>query len=251
MEAAKDQLTAARGICPDGPADLPGAIGRAVLATLLPARRPRYSARKVKCATSRYLNRDDGRPAHPTTITAIDIAICTPPVDLKPGRTHRDRRSTPRSTQPPTRRERITAIITGQPPRDWSGHELAILLGVKPRNMLTQLGEWARLGFFTRTASAPTNSTRRQRAPPRQTRPTFNFAALITKVTPKAPLTGSGCREYSYGGFGGGHPHFLLHAPDLLIRRSGQIVQDSPSPVVRWAVIPQLSAPVSRRPVSW
>ena len=62
MEAARDQLTAARGICPDGPADLPGAIGRAVLATLLPARRPRYSARKVKCATSRYLNRDDGRP---------------------------------------------------------------------------------------------------------------------------------------------------------------------------------------------
>jgi hypothetical protein len=36
-------------------------------------------------------------------------------------------------------------------PRDWSGHELALLLGVKPRNMLTQLGEWARLGFFART----------------------------------------------------------------------------------------------------
>ena len=153
MEAAKDQLTAARGICPDGPADLPGAIGRAVLATLLPARRPRYSARKVKCATSRYLNRDDGRPAHPAAITAIDIAICTPPVDLKPGRTYRDR-STPRPPRPPgpaTRRERITAIITSQPPRDWSGHELAVLLHVKPRNMLTQLGEWARLGFFTRT----------------------------------------------------------------------------------------------------
>jgi hypothetical protein len=132
MEAAKDQLTAAAGICPDGPADLPGAIGRAVLATLLPARRPRYSARKVKCATSRYLNRDDGRPAHPTAITATGIAISTPPVDLKPGRTHRDRRSTPRPPQPPTRREKITAIITGQPPRDWSGHELAILLGVKP-----------------------------------------------------------------------------------------------------------------------
>ena len=40
METARDQLTAARGICPGGPADLPGAIGRAVLATLLPARRP-------------------------------------------------------------------------------------------------------------------------------------------------------------------------------------------------------------------
>jgi Insertion element 4 transposase N-terminal/Transposase DDE domain len=165
METAKDQLTAAAGICPDGPADLPGAIGRAVLATLLPARRPRYSARKVKCATSRYLNRDDGRPAHPATITAIDIAICTPPVDLKPGRTRRDRGMPPSLPRPATRRERITAIITSQPPRDWSGHELAVLLHVKPRNMLTQLSEWARLGFFTRTGSGtyqlnmPTEST--------------------------------------------------------------------------------------------
>ena len=36
-EAARDQLTAARGTCPDGAADLPGTIGRVVLATLLPA----------------------------------------------------------------------------------------------------------------------------------------------------------------------------------------------------------------------
>ena len=150
MEAAKDQLTAAAGICPDGPADLTGAIGRAVLATLLPARRLRFSARKVKCATSRYLNREDGRPQHPAVITAIDIVISTPPVDLKPGRTRRDR-TTPRPPRPVTRRERVTAIITRQPPRDWSGHDLAVLLDVKPRNMLTQLGEWARLGFFTRT----------------------------------------------------------------------------------------------------
>jgi hypothetical protein len=48
LEAARDQLTAAQGICPGGPADLPGVIGRAVLGTLLPPRRPRYSARNVK-----------------------------------------------------------------------------------------------------------------------------------------------------------------------------------------------------------
>ena len=34
-EAAREELTAARGICPGGPADLPGVIGRAVLASLL------------------------------------------------------------------------------------------------------------------------------------------------------------------------------------------------------------------------
>ena len=78
LEAAKDQLTAAAGICPDGPADLPGVIGRAVLATLLPARRLRFSARKVKCATARYLNRDDSRPPHPSAITATGITISTP-----------------------------------------------------------------------------------------------------------------------------------------------------------------------------
>ena len=150
MEAARDELTAARGICPDGPADLPGAIGRAVLATLLPARRLRYSARKVKCATSRYLNRDDGRPHTVTAVTAIDITVCTPPVDLKPGRTRRDR-STPRPARPPTRRHRVTAIMSTDPHRAWSGRELALQLQVKPRNLLTQLGEWARLGFLTRT----------------------------------------------------------------------------------------------------
>jgi hypothetical protein len=117
---------------------------------LLPARRPRYSARKVKCATSRYLSRDDGRPHTVTTITEISVMIATPP----PGpaskrRLHR--RDRPARPQPPTRRQLITAIITSQPPPDWSGHELALILGVKPRNMLTQLGEWALPGFFTHT----------------------------------------------------------------------------------------------------
>ena len=79
LETARDQLTAAAGICPDGPPDLTGAIGRAVLDTLLPPRRPRYSARNVKCTTSRYHARDDGRPALPATITAIDIAIWDAP----------------------------------------------------------------------------------------------------------------------------------------------------------------------------
>ena len=43
--------------------------------------------------------------------TAIDITICTPPLDLKPDRTHRDR-STPRPPQPPTRRQRIMAVLS-------------------------------------------------------------------------------------------------------------------------------------------
>jgi len=124
-------------------------IGRAVLAILLPARRLRYSARMVKCATSRYLNRDDGRPKAATAIASIDITVRTPP--LSRCRPRRYSPARPRPPQPPTRRQRITAIIASQPRRDWSSHELALMLKVKPRHIATQPGEWTRLGFFMRT----------------------------------------------------------------------------------------------------
>jgi len=150
LEAAREELTMARGVCPPEPADLPGVIGRAVLSTLLPARRLRYSARKIKAPTSRYQARDDPRPHAPTVITAIAITIRTPALDPKPRRVHYTPKN-PRPPQPPTRRERITALITSQPPRDWSSHELAVLLNVKPRHMATQLREWSLIGFFTRT----------------------------------------------------------------------------------------------------
>jgi hypothetical protein len=156
LEAAREELTAARGICPGGPADLPGVIGRAVLSTLLPTRRRRYSARKVKCATSRYLARPDGRPRTATCITAIDITLTTPPLD-PPGSRPRPRphRKNPARTgpQPPTRRQRVTALMATEP-RDWSGRELAERLQIPARNLHTQLGEWAKLGFITRTGFA-------------------------------------------------------------------------------------------------
>ena len=152
LEAARDQLIAAAGICPEGPADLTGVIGRAVLATLLPARRPRYSARKVKCATSRYLSRDDGRPHTVTTITEISVTIATPP---PPGPTSKRRPHRRTGTARPSAADPPPAASPRSSPashhRDWSGHELALMLGVKPRNMLTQLREWALLGFFTHT----------------------------------------------------------------------------------------------------
>ncbi|HEX4063029.1 MAG TPA: IS4 family transposase [Streptosporangiaceae bacterium] len=154
LETARDQLTAAQGVCPENPADLPGVIGRAVLATLLPARRPRYSARKVKCATSRYLSRDDGRPRAATAITAITVTITTPPIDHPAGRPRPHRKlAGPRPPQPHTRRQRVTTLMATEP-RDWSGRELAERLQIPARNLHTQLGEWAKLGFITRTGFA-------------------------------------------------------------------------------------------------
>jgi hypothetical protein len=164
LQAARDQLIAADGILPADQLDLLGVIGRAVLGTLLPPRRPRWSTRKVKNATSRYLNRDDGRPDLPTTISAIDIALHTPTVDAS---------WRPRSRKPtnphagPTRRQRVTEVMEGDLRRPWSGRALAEHLGVKPRNMLTQLAEWTRLGFLTRaSAGTYTLPTRRDTASP-------------------------------------------------------------------------------------
>ncbi|MGO9780959.1 MAG: IS4 family transposase [Streptosporangiaceae bacterium] len=153
LEAARDQVIAACGITHDGPEGT-GRIHGAVLTSLLPPRRGRYSARKVKCATSRYLNRDDGRPFQTTLIAHVAITVIAPPPDRPASRAHHARTRapvTPGVPRPNTRREQITQIMTSQPPRDWAGHELALMLNVRPRNMLTQLGEWARLGFFTRT----------------------------------------------------------------------------------------------------
>jgi hypothetical protein len=149
-EAARDQLTAARGVCPDGPADLLGIIGRAVLATPLPARRTRYSARKVKCGISRYQYRDHDRPTTSTPITAIDITIHTPPINQRRRKPARDP-ATPRPLNPTTRRHRTIELMQADPTRTWTGHALAELLHVPPRNMLTQLAEWTRHGHLART----------------------------------------------------------------------------------------------------
>ena len=43
----------------------------------------------------------------------------------------------------------------------------------------------------------------------------------------------------------------LCPSTNLLIRRSGQLVQDRPSPVVGWADIPELSTCVGRCPAAW
>lgn len=159
LETARDQLTAAPGIQPTHPGDpidLLGVIGNTVLTTLLPPRRPRFSARKVKSPTSRYLNRDDGRPSHTTTITTIDIAIHTPALTTTPPpRTRPPRARTPQdrtTPQPATRRARVIDLMNTDPHHAWNGTELATQLDIPPRNLLTQLAEWARLGLLTKTS---------------------------------------------------------------------------------------------------
>jgi hypothetical protein len=153
LETAREQVITAHGIeDPGSPGDT-GRIGRAVLAGLLPARRARYSARKVKCSTSRYHLRGQDRPGLPTRITRVQVTIIAPPPD-RPAAQPRSRKNQPpgpRPPQPDTRREKVTGIMASKPGSDWAGRDLAAMLGIKPRNMLTQLAEWTRLGFLAKT----------------------------------------------------------------------------------------------------
>src|SRR5208337_994192 len=103
LEAAREQVITARGIEDPGDPDDIGRIGRAVLAGLLPARRARYSARKVKCSTSRYHVRDQDRPEVPTRITRVQITIIAPPPAPASGRTTRPLPASPRQTPEVTR----------------------------------------------------------------------------------------------------------------------------------------------------
>jgi hypothetical protein len=152
LQTAADQLTAAQGIIPDAP-DLPGAIGTAVLASLLPARRPRYSARKVKCPASRYPGHsNDPRPARSAGITAVTITICAP----APGTT-RQARPRPRTRRPPkpgTLRYRLTALMNTAPGRHWTSRELTAQLRTRRQDLVPSLAHWTKAGHLTRTSPA-------------------------------------------------------------------------------------------------
>ena len=74
VETAQNLLITARNIT--GPAgDLPGDIGRAVLAGLHGPRRPRVCARMVKSPLSRWNNHPDGKPRTTCRITGITAHV--------------------------------------------------------------------------------------------------------------------------------------------------------------------------------
>jgi Insertion element 4 transposase N-terminal/Transposase DDE domain len=76
LETAKNLLINAVNVADD--TDHVGHIGRAVLADLLPPRRPRTSVRKVKSPISRYNKKDPYRPELSTPITVITTTIANP-----------------------------------------------------------------------------------------------------------------------------------------------------------------------------
>ena len=78
LTTAQNLLANASNIL-DDTTDLPGQIGKAVLAEPAPPRRLRVSARKVKSALSRYNKADPHRPARSTKIANLHTAITPAP----------------------------------------------------------------------------------------------------------------------------------------------------------------------------
>ena len=74
VDSAQAAVTLARGVV-TGTADLAGAIGRAVLASLNPPRRPRVCARRVKSPLSRWNKHPPGKPRTCLRITTITTVI--------------------------------------------------------------------------------------------------------------------------------------------------------------------------------
>jgi hypothetical protein len=146
VQTAADQLITAQHITP-APGQ-PSTLTRAIQATLLRPRRPRYSARRVKSPRSRYPSRPgDPRPLHPATITAITITITSPP----PG-THCHPPRKPRKPTPGSRRDLVTTLMQTRPTHRWTTRELATQLHLPLNHLTTQLGQWTRGGFLTRTS---------------------------------------------------------------------------------------------------
>ena len=100
VQTAIQTLIQADGVrtSPTSPA---GRIGRAVLDGLLPPRRPRVSARKVKSPLSRWHNTDPHRPARSTPITSLTITVSRPAEQTNTTpRTRLDYRARPLTTRP-------------------------------------------------------------------------------------------------------------------------------------------------------
>lgn len=148
LETARKQVTLAAGIGgTPSPRDT-GQIGRKVIRRLLPARRPRYSDRKVKCPASRWSAASPGRPALPVTITKVTITISTP----RPDRPSARPRNPAPGPRPLTLRDQVTAIMTSEPGTSHHATGLATRTGTTRQQMAFRLAEWARKGFITRTS---------------------------------------------------------------------------------------------------
>lgn len=159
LHAARDSVIAATGITPT-PGHALGALGRTLLAAPMPARRPRFSARKVKCPVSRYhVRKEHDRPSASTRILAIDIHVLKAVLHTRSPRRYGPHPNRSAATPDKVRSARATAILTLLaliPGRAWHAKQIAQAIEhTGPyKNLNTQLGQWAENGLIRKTAPA-------------------------------------------------------------------------------------------------
>jgi len=174
LQTARTQAVLAAETIPDPHRRL-GTIGRTVLASLLPKRRPRISARKVKSPISRYHTyKGQARPQASTQVTAIEITIHdrtpapataqnpAPPTTDRPGG---QRQSTTSEHDPTTqdqavedpggRRALTLAVLSSRPGEPWHARDVARRLGITNINSFrVQMSQWAHQGLIHKTGPA-------------------------------------------------------------------------------------------------
>ncbi|MGI5512214.1 IS4 family transposase [Streptomyces sp. CA-106131] len=174
LQAARTQVILAAGIAPEHPQPV-GTIGAAVLDNLLPARRLRISARKVKSPISRYhAFKGQARPQADTPVTAIEITIhdrtstpLAPPSTVPPSTEenngHEIMESSPTdgtseehdSADPGGRMTLALAVLASRPGEPWHARDVARILGVTNINSFrVQMSQWAHRGVIHKTGPA-------------------------------------------------------------------------------------------------
>ncbi|WSE03846.1 IS4 family transposase [Streptomyces sp. NBC_01445] len=143
LQAAADQIVDACGITGDDSDG--GGIARAVLAGLLPARRPRISARKVKCPMSRYgTTQNETRPLSSHSFNRLDITVLAAteqPTALPPSPANTDRRS-----------HVFRLLAAADPGQDWTPRQIADALKIDHiRSLSAQMGQWITQKFLIRS----------------------------------------------------------------------------------------------------
>jgi hypothetical protein len=164
LHTARDLVVRAADITACGIAVV-GAIGRRILANLLPPRRLRVSTRKVKSPISRYNDRlDDGRPDRSRPVTALSIAIlAAPPSQAALPAVSRDDRLTALTDR---RSKRVLALLQEDPSRSWRPRDIAHHLGdITLGTMYRQLSRWAESGLILKIGSGLYIATTHSPAP--------------------------------------------------------------------------------------
>ena len=147
VAAARATVIRADGVADQHQPGPPPALAKLLLASMLPPRRARISARKVKCVLSRYAGRPlEERPAASTRVTGIDIRLQAPGTAPSPVPSPAARA---KIMTPGSRVDRVFILLRAHPNRAMTPSELAQRLGITNVNSFSvQLAIWARRGLL-------------------------------------------------------------------------------------------------------